>query len=108
MARFKQGNTFGKGRPKGSRSKVNVDIRECFSWAFEQAGGREELAKWAKTNRKTFYQIYAKLAPKEVDMNVRQQEAFIETLANQELIEEAQVMELQTNSISSKNKIREP
>ncbi len=76
-----------KGNRKGVKNKVTVDIREVFNWAFRDIGGREALSKWARNNKKTFYQTFAKLAPKELDINLSQQENFIESLAMKELTE---------------------
>lgn len=75
----------------GSKNKVNNDNRESFHWAFEQAGAKEKLAEFARSNPQTFYQIYGRMAPKEIDVSLKTQEIFIEDLAKKELMQEARV-----------------
>ena len=66
---------FGKGnpgRPKGTPNKLTVVAKEAFQLAFDELGGWEGLAKWAKKdddNLKTFYGLYSKLIPMDVTSN---------------------------------------
>lgn len=50
MARFGEGNTNGTGRPKGSRNKLNTDIKEAFDIAFKGIGGTKALTDWASSD----------------------------------------------------------
>jgi hypothetical protein len=58
----------GPGRPKGSKDKF-TDLKQAFLDAFEQTGGTEGLAEWAKNkdNKAQFYQMVTKLLPKQID-----------------------------------------
>lgn len=53
----------GKGRPKGAKNKATVSMKQAFAEAFDELGGAEALAKWAKEDPKTFYQLASKLIP---------------------------------------------
>ena len=55
----------GQGRPKGSLNKF-TNLKTAFLDAFEEIGGKKELAKWAKDpkNRSTFYQMLARKLPR--------------------------------------------
>lgn len=55
----------GKGRRKGSKNKLTTTAREAFVYAFQQVGGGEALACWAKANLTEFYKLYARLIPVE-------------------------------------------
>jgi len=52
-----------KGRKPGSKNKVTASMKEAFREAFDELGGAEALAKWAKEDPKTFYQLASKLIP---------------------------------------------
>ena len=60
------------GRKKGSKNKFTT-LKQAFLDAFIGIGGTEELKTWAKDekNRAVFYQMVAKLLPKEVDLGER-------------------------------------
>jgi len=64
---FKKGNTFGRGRPKGSKGKFS-DMKEQFLAAYEHIGGLAALITWAKQpkNQSEFYKMLSKLFPKEI------------------------------------------
>jgi hypothetical protein len=63
---FKPGNT---GRPKGAKGKFS-SLKEDFLGAYQDIGGRKALAAWAKKPENTwaFYQMAAKMLPKEVEI----------------------------------------
>ncbi len=39
MPLFEKGNTFGVGRPKGSKNKIKIDVREEVFAVYEELGG---------------------------------------------------------------------
>lgn len=62
---FKKGEG---GRPRGAKNKLTIQAKEAFEKAFDEIGGWEGLANWAKQspeNMKAFYQLYSKLIPME-------------------------------------------
>jgi hypothetical protein len=66
---FKKGN---KGRPKGAVNKTTLAAKEAFQLAFDELGGWQGLAQWAKSdpdNRKVFYSLYSKLIPMDLTSN---------------------------------------
>jgi hypothetical protein len=58
----------GPGRPKGLQNKLTKSAKEAFQHAFDEAGGADGLAQWAKGHRADFYKLYARLIP--VDANI--------------------------------------
>lgn len=54
------------GKPKGAKNRLGATAKENIAAVFEDIGGRETLAAWAKKNPKDFYAIYAKLLPLQV------------------------------------------
>lgn len=63
----------GAGRPKGSKNKTTLQVKEAISFAAEGLGGAERLVAWAKEdpqNERVFWaQIYPKLLPLEISGN---------------------------------------
>lgn len=59
----------GKGRPKGSVNKITASIKEAIGKAFDELGGVGSLVKWGKKNPDGFYQLWGRLAPKEVEVS---------------------------------------
>jgi len=68
MARFQPGQPkpANSGRKAGTTNKSITKAREAFALAFEQIGGVEELARWARANRSDFYKLYARTLPLEL------------------------------------------
>jgi hypothetical protein len=56
----------GRGRKPGSVNKTTAAVKETILVAFEGMGGLSALIEWGKANPTPFYQIYAKLLPKEI------------------------------------------
>jgi hypothetical protein len=56
----------GKGRPKGSRNKVNASLKEMILGALSDAGGKGWLAQQAQENPVAFMALLAKLLPHEL------------------------------------------
>ncbi len=85
MARFGEGNTNGTGRPKGSRNRLNTDIKEAFDIAFQGIGGAEALTEWARSHKSSFFKIYATMQPKKLQASVEHpHEDFIRYLQEEE------------------------
>jgi hypothetical protein len=63
----------------GCPNKITT-IREKFGECFDRMGGVDALLEWAVSNKKSFYNIYAKMASKEIKMENtnRTHEQFIE------------------------------
>lgn len=62
-------------RPKGGVSKrgpqrAGVAAKEALLGAFERMGGEAGLVRWGKKNPTEFYRIWARLLPREDNVNV--------------------------------------
>ena len=55
----------GKGRPKGSRNKITMNMKQALEQAFWDVGGVQWLVTLAKTEPRTFAMLLAKLIPQE-------------------------------------------
>lgn len=60
--------TRGRGRPKGSKNKTTLAVKEALAAAFTEIGGVKALTAWGrnKKNRTEFYKLWAKLLPQEM------------------------------------------
>ncbi len=67
---FQEGNTNGTGRPKGSRNKLNTDIKEAFDFAFQGIGGVKALTEWAQSHKSNFFKIYASMHPRKLQASI--------------------------------------
>lgn len=56
----------GKGRPKGSKNKINADVRKMILAALEGAGGQQYLQRQANENPTAFLTLVGKVVPKEI------------------------------------------
>ena len=56
----------GPGRPKGSPNKLSRDIKQAVIEAFEQAGGKDYLARQAKENPQAFMTLLGKVLPTQI------------------------------------------
>jgi len=45
--------------------------RASIVGVFDKIGGREKMAKWAEENQTDFYRLYGRLAPTEIEANVK-------------------------------------
>ena len=97
---FKKGNPYGQlTSRKGIANKFNIDIRQKFYNFYENMGGDEKngdeaFREWARSNKKTFYSLFCKLAPTNLNItDNRQHESFIDRMAVQMLEAEAKVIE---------------
>lgn len=94
---FEAGNP---GRPKGSVNRINIDIRQKFYKVYDDMGtnikqdGDTAFLVWARSNKKTFYSLFCKLAPTNIDISDnRQHESFIDRMAQTMLEAEAKVID---------------
>src|SRR5271156_3852987 len=53
------------GRPKGMPNKIGAAVKSNVMAIFEQIGGRDTMAGWARENLTEFYRLYARLIPTE-------------------------------------------
>jgi hypothetical protein len=61
------GRKTGGGSRKGIPNKLTTAAKEAFELAFDELGGAEALAVWARSHRGEFYKLYARLIP--IDTN---------------------------------------
>ena len=67
-------NSLANLRPgefKRGPNKITASFREAIKQAFEDIGGAQALAKWARENQTEFYKIAARLIPVEVQAKVQ-------------------------------------
>jgi hypothetical protein len=57
----------GPGRPKGVPNKVSGLAKDAVARVFEEIGGVENMAEWARENQTAFYNLYSKLLPLQVN-----------------------------------------
>ena len=53
------------GRKKGTPNKVTAKFKDAVQIVYDEIGGHEAFADWARENRGDFYRIAAKLIPAE-------------------------------------------
>lgn len=79
---------IGKGRKPGSKNKTTKLVKEFMHQCFEDIGGREAFAKWARTDRTEFYKMWSKMLGVEarsvVNINA-QQMAFVQHPGDKDL-----------------------
>lgn len=104
---FEKGNP---GRPKGSANRLNIDIRQKFYKVYDDMGenakqdGDTAFLVWARSNKKTFYSLFAKLAPTNLNINdSREHESFMDRMAKDMLLKEAQVIEAEQVTTNQDN-----
>jgi hypothetical protein len=61
--RFKKGQAPGPGRPKGSKSKTTLALKEAILRALDRVGGEQYLAKLAIENSSAFSSLLGKILP---------------------------------------------
>ena len=59
------------GRRRGASNRITKEVKECLELAFAGAGGVAALTAWAKKNPDGFYPVWAKLLPKNVNMDAK-------------------------------------
>ncbi len=60
----------GPGRPPGLQNKVSLSVKAALIAAFEQRGGVASLVAWAEKDPGAFYQLWGRLAPREIVADV--------------------------------------
>ena len=60
----------GIGRPKGSRNRLTMDVAGGMLEAWEEIGGADHMASWARENPTAFYNLLARLLPKEFKQTI--------------------------------------
>lgn len=65
MAAKRAGNR-GKGRPKGSKNKTTVAVKDAVLGALDEVGGRDYLVTVARENPRAFCALLGRLIPTEV------------------------------------------
>lgn len=93
MALFTKGNKYG--RPKGSKNKINNDVRQIFHRVYNDMGieyqdpktgilkredGHQAMLRWAKENPTEFYRLYGKMIPTTQEVNIDTHEDFLDEL----------------------------
>ena len=51
------------GRQKGSLNKITSTVRANVIAVFDEIGGQEAMADWARDNRTEFYRLFGRMAP---------------------------------------------
>ena len=54
------------GRKVGTPNKITAQFKQAVQLVYEDIGGHQAFAEWAKENRTDFYRICSKLIPTEV------------------------------------------
>jgi hypothetical protein len=100
------------GRKKGEVNKLNIDIRQKFYKVYENMGedekisGDEAFIVWARGHKKVFYSLFAKLAPTNLNINdSREHESFMDRMAKEMLLKEAQVTEVKQVTTNPDNNV---
>lgn len=65
---FKKNRKKTGGRKKGTPNQF-TNLKDAFLGAFEDIGGRNELKKWAKSNKESFYKMITKMLPSNVQVD---------------------------------------
>lgn len=84
---FAKGNSFGKlSSRKGAKNKINIDIRQKFYYVYEnlarhkKQSGDQFFLEWSRKNPNLYFQLFAKMAPKQAEMAVKSSEDFTKLL----------------------------
>lgn len=67
---FTKGNPkpHSSGRKKGTPNRVTHSMRQAYALAFEQVGGVDALADWARKHPHRFYPLASKLIPHDITL----------------------------------------
>lgn len=58
------------GRQRGSQNRVTLSVKQALLQAFEEKGGVPALLDWAEKEPGQFYNLWGRLAPREVNAEV--------------------------------------
>jgi hypothetical protein len=66
-----RGDNLAAVRPAGrsTPNKVTRAAKEALEYAFDGMGGAEALKTWAEANPDSFYRLWAKLMPKNLEVS---------------------------------------
>lgn len=54
------------GRVKGTPNKLTSSFKEAVQTVYQEIGGNENFARWARRNETEYYKIAARLIPTEI------------------------------------------
>lgn len=54
------------GRVAGTPNKTTIEVKEALEFAFDEIGGKEKFAEWARSKPELFYALWVKLLPKDI------------------------------------------
>lgn len=57
------------GRPRGSSNILSTDCKHSIMSVYEALGGAEALLKWAKSHQDKYYDLLAKVLPRDVSLD---------------------------------------
>ena len=108
---FQKGNKFGSMVDRtGKPNKLNIDVRQKFYKVYDNmssddtVSGDEAFIAWGRTNPSLFYTLFAKLLPKTIDGElIHKHESFVESLAQQACIKDAQASMIDTPAAQDKD-----
>ena len=72
-----RGRKTGGGSRRGIPNRLTASAKAAFDFAFQDIGGEQALANWARKNRGDFYRLYARQIPMQhndaplVSVNIR-------------------------------------
>ncbi len=54
------------GRPKGSKNKTTMKVKEALNAVYDARGGEKALLAWADENQTEFYKLWGRQLPQEL------------------------------------------
>jgi hypothetical protein len=104
---FEKGHLIRGGRKKGSKNRINKDIRSVFHQVYEEIGsnrlseetgepmtGHEAMVDWARNNPTEFYRLYGKMIPTREEQPEDMHEDFIDDLVLEDEIKHVEAIEV--------------
>ena len=73
------------GRKAGTPNKVSNIVPDNVIAVFDEIGGNEAMAEWAKDNRTEYYRLWSKLLPKQINSDISTEPNSPEPLTDNEL-----------------------
>lgn len=71
-----------KGKPKGTKNRLTLEVKEMIETALTNAGGVSYLEEQARENPKAFMALVGKIIPAKIDLDVKvMSEEVVGTLA---------------------------
>lgn len=76
--KFEKGNTLSNGRPKGALNKTNQQIKDVIdkvtTWINDEDRLEQMLANIAESKPEVFLNFIAKVAPKDIHLDIQAKE----------------------------------